>query len=523
MKQAFTLSAVDLTVLKNHNVQHCNGLIPHTFHIEIPLEELPLEKIATMTVGQWGYRNIHRERFKEVPNHWLQDLITFGCDQTGIWSDVTTFANTEFQSFEMRLPSPSMNLRVILRKKGKSCSANIFITAHFLPEDLRNFWHSEDAEKYFEILHLFQIYAIPSQWPPKISVCIGEPWHVCPCIIGFKIFYETMFRKPNPIKIPDFYFGNKDSSWTLNISKISGQKIEGSKPIKETIKTPHGTFNITRPATKEEAKQQKKEAKKTRQEKLQNRIERQKQEMESLREQLTAAQKACALAAESSRQAANRQNRELEELQKKLERLKKSKESAIAMKDAEIDEIQKIADEIMTASEDAQKELMNADWQIQNLNAQVQGLRQRQSGSGIIAGPAQEQEKFSGEFEIALMSALHFAMDNAPIKGNSHNLRCRDIWQAFIQTNADAEQSYRNYKANTSNLLASIKKNNFWKSLPMLTPLGMSCALHTNNHGKIRFMDGDGRYSSVVSSTPSETASGPSNCAEDLKHVFLYY
>lgn len=526
MKQTIHLSAVDFDVPKEHYVLFCNSTNIYTFKFEMDLLNLPVDIIDFRTIQAWAHLNIDRKRCAQNYNDWLNDMIATGCDQTGVWNDVIKIGKWEYHTYELRRQSPSVNIRIFIRKSGCNVNCSIYVTPLDLPNDLRDFWHSKKARDYFEIVDFF--YGISVSRPgqkehrPDATLLMTRGFYVLPRIIGFKIFHELYFRGDSLTRIPKYMLDNGSSSWNLNVTKISGEKKGAAKPVKEVIKTPLGTINLTRPATKKEVAQQRKEAKKVKCSKLQERINRQKNDIENLKAELSAAQKACALAAESSSAATKRQNRELAELQKKMERLRAAKDNALAMKDAEIDEIQKIADEIIASGNAAKQELENADWQIQNLNAQVQGLRQRQFNTGLIAGPASESEKFAGEFEVALMSAIHFAVENVPQKANSYSQRSRDIWQAFIQANPDAEQAFASYRQNARELLASVRKNNFWKNTAMLSPLGMSCSLHANNHGKIRFIDGDRRYTGTVASTPSDTTSGPSNCADEIKNAFFY-
>jgi len=92
-----------------------------------------------------------------------------------------------------------------------------------------------------------------------------------------------------------------------------------------------------------------------------------------------------------------------------------------------------------------------------------------------------ENEKFEDEFVIAIFSAIHKAIEKTPSKSN------------------DLE-----------------------RNLDLFAPLGMKYSSHTNNHWKFNFADGDRRYNATHASTPSETSSGPSNSAKDLKNAFLY-
>lgn len=84
------------------------------------------------------------------------------------------------------------------------------------------------------------------------------------------------------------------------------------------------------------------------------------------------------------------------------------------------------------------------------------------------------------------------------------------------------KQAFQKYKEAKDALMDAMKSNDFERNHDLLTPLGLKFSTHTNNHGKITFMDENPRYQGSCASTASETGSGPSNCANDLKNAFLY-
>lgn len=525
MERIIDLPIIKANNFKTHNVQHCNENYPYTFHFELALVQgIALKDILDGISLPWLHSHVLPERNTRNINPWLVELIRTGGDFTGIWSYTFQIGVKDFATFAMHRRNHSISFQGYLQKCNGRNSCSLYITLFEPPSSFLDFWHSDTAKEMLEIVEYLEAFALEdSRSTLRPTLSFGFPQHIVPRMIGFKLFHELLFTPQEPIHIPVYMYDNENASWKMRVVKRSGDKTIDTKVVKETIKTPKGVFNITRPATDKEIKQQKKEAKKVKREKLQNRLDRQKLDLEKLKEELEATQKALAIATESSQVSANRQKKELEQLHKKLERLRRNKDSEIALKDAEIEEIQNIADEIIAAGDEAKEQLQNANWQIQNLNAQVQGLKQRQSAGGFINSPLQEQEKFPGEFEIAVMSALHFASDNAPSKANSFGLRRQDVWKVLIQANPHAETLYSNYKKEISSLLDATKKNNFWRNLAVLPRLGMACSQHANNHKKVHFADEDGRYSCTIASTPSETVAGPANFADELKNAFFYY
>lgn len=141
---------------------------------------------------------------------------------------------------------------------------------------------------------------------------------------------------------------------------------------------------------------------------------------------------------------------------------------------------------------------------------------------GLLSAPENEQEKFDGEFGIALFSALHKAIEKTPTKTVCHGKRAIDVWKAIVEANPDVEAAFRRYSADRDALLTAMKGNQLDKNKHLLKPLGLDFSTHTNNHGDITFGDGDRRYTVSSASTASETKSGPSNCANDLKNALLY-
>lgn len=495
--------------------------LPYTLHTDIELKDFPIHDIHKIIVLGWQVNHIDNLDLSKKLNETLLDLIHSGSDLTGKWSDITQVGSTSIIACEFRRINPEANIRFVLRSQSKKKIVRIFITI---------FDTNQNSIKKIlnEVLDIFNIFA-QRQETRVFSITPGEISCISPITVGFKIFHELVFRGTPPIHIPKYMSSGPDDTWKVNLCT---NKIDPSrKVIKETIKTEKGIFNVQRYATE---KEQRKGAKKAKREKLEDKVARQDKALEDLQNELKSIQKAYSTLLNSSNSATSKRDREIESLRKKIEQLKKSKDFAIEKKNEEIDEIQKIADQMLehhnqekerieNDNKTFDRKLQDADWQIQNLQAQVSSLRQRQERSGIVIPPEQETEKFAGEFEVALMSALHFAMENSPVKSNSCKLRSRDIWQAFITANSEAESRYKSYKQDVNQLLNASRKNNFMRNTDILNKFGIKCDSYTNNHKKIRFADNDPRYSSCYSSTPSDNFCGAKNFTDDLKNAFFYY
>lgn len=158
---------------------------------------------------------------------------------------------------------------------------------------------------------------------------------------------------------------------------------------------------------------------------------------------------------------------------------------------------------------------------LESLKGQLGKLRGG-SASGFFAVPSDEQEKFAGEFGIAIFSALHKAIEKTPTKANSYSNRTVDVWESIIKANPAMEADYLEYRENKDALLNAIKTGSLEHNMNLLKSFNLSAERYGNNHWKIRFLDGDERYTGCVASTPSECESGPSNCAKDLRNAFLF-
>lgn len=522
MQQKFTLSGFSAFENYSFNSQYTTDSMPYTIVMDIPLKCSTIDQALQSTVNLWAAAHIDRDKAVKNINKWLTDIIQSGCDITGIWGDGMIINGKEIYIVTLRQLDPPINIRVIFRKTGETVDCSIYITFF----DIDDYWGIDP--QIYRILELFSFQAKDPKGEFSIRFTMREAWQLNTISTSFKLFNEIQFRPIPQIHIPEFMFGNPNDVWNIKIRRSNEDNPNGKK-ITETIKTPKGTFNITRTATKKETE---KAAKKIRRERLQDKVTRQDKDIETLRQQVKDLQKEYQTLYQSNAIATSKRNREIEDLQKRLGKLKQSKENAIAQKDIEISEIQKVADEIVSSIESSNMELQNensqfnqqlqnASWHIQSLQDQVESLRRRSSGNGILLEPP-ETQKFNSEFEIAIMSALHFAKKNIPIKANSFSIRSRDFWDAIIRANPAAEKNYQIYSQNVQYLQTAIRKNSFWKSQNLLAPLGLKCEQYANNHGKIRFMDGDERYSGTVASTPSETLAGPSNCADELRNAFFY-
>ena len=495
--------------------------LPYTLFTEIELRDVPIQDIYKIINLGWQFNHIDKLDLSKSFNDNLTDLIHSGCDLTGKWTDITQIGSTSIIACEFRRLSPEANIRFVLRSQSKKKHARIFISVFDTDKNKVN-------RIINEVLDIFNIFA--SKPETRIfTVSMGEAFRTNPITVCLKIFRELVIRQTPPIHVPKFLSSGPDTQWKIN---LCGRKEDPTrKVIKEVIHTEKGTVNLKRFATE---KEQKKGAKKAKREKLEDKVARQDKALEQLQEKLQSVEKAYAALLSTSNSATLKRDREIETLQQKIERLKRSKDFAIERKNEEIEEIQKLTNQMLEHNNQEKilleddnrnfgKRLQDADWHIQNLQAQVSSLRQRQERTGIVIPPEQESEKFAGEFEIALMSALHFATENYSGKANSCKLRSQDIWKAFISANSDAERRYEAYKQDISQLLNASRKNNFLRNTDILGKFGIKCDHHTNNHIKIRFSDDDPRYSSTHGSTPSDNTCGAKNFAEDLKNAFFYY
>lgn len=229
------------------------------------------------------------------------------------------------------------------------------------------------------------------------------------------------------------------------------------------------------------------------------------------------------------------QRKTIKELQDKNDRLKKRMKQADKRAnmnadekftkfcedfDKENEELQLACRSAKAECEDLKQKLRDAEGKVVSLKGRLAKVSSGQT-SGLLNAP-NENEKFENEFGIAIFSALHKAIEKTPSKSNSYGNRPIDAWKAIIQANPDMECAYQNYKDTKDQLMDAMKSNDLERNFHLLTPLGMTYSIHTNNHWKLTFIDGDRRYKATHASTPSETASGPSNSAKDLKNAFLY-
>lgn len=157
-------------------------------------------------------------------------------------------------------------------------------------------------------------------------------------------------------------------------------------------------------------------------------------------------------------------------------------------------------------------------------NNTLKGRLGKQGGSfteGLLRAPEDESEKYTDEFGIALFSALHIALENTPTKCNSPRTRSIDVWQAIIDANPDIKAAYKKFCENKDALKIAVAAGELDKKTHLLKPFNMTLGRHTNAHGKITF-GADDRYTACTASTASETASGFSNSAKDIRNAFLY-
>lgn len=188
--------------------------------------------------------------------------------------------------------------------------------------------------------------------------------------------------------------------------------------------------------------------------------------------------------------------------------------------DKENDELRAACAKIQDERDCLQLKLQEAEGKVISLKGRLGKASNGMSG-GLLTAPS-ENEKFEDEFVIAIFSAIHKAIEKTPSKSNSYGNRSIDLWTAIIKANPDAERAFQNYKELKADLMNAMKSNDLERNLDLFAPLGMKYSSHTNNHWKFNFADGDRRYNATHASTPSETSSGPSNSAKDLKNAFLY-
>lgn len=137
------------------------------------------------------------------------------------------------------------------------------------------------------------------------------------------------------------------------------------------------------------------------------------------------------------------------------------------------------------------------------------------------------QEKYHGEFKFAIMSAIHRAVD--PLnqtggkgkKSSSQAIRSQDVWNAFIETNPEAEAEYREFNDTIEKIIAATRKGDLQKSPALLKPFHLKFACNANNHNELHFDDCDDLYSATSSSTPSDTRSQLNSC-RDIKNTFFF-
>ncbi len=168
-----------------------------------------------------------------------------------------------------------------------------------------------------------------------------------------------------------------------------------------------------------------------------------------------------------------------------------------------------------------QQELDLAMGEIASLKGRLNKQSSGNGISGLLAAPDNETEKYADEFGIAILSALHKAIEKTPTKNNSPHTRCIDVWQAIINANADLEKAFEQFCDDKEALKNAIVCGELDKKKHLLSPFNLTYGKHNNCHGKITF-GSDERYIASTASTASETAAGFSNCAKDLRNTFLF-
>lgn len=226
----------------------------------------------------------------------------------------------------------------------------------------------------------------------------------------------------------------------------------------------------------------------------------------------------------------------IEEQKKRLRVLKKRADSAEARaKEAARGDVKEFCEHFDQELERLETEATEKDERINQLtldldtaNGKITSLKGRLNkqnmGNGIyglLAAPENEGEKYENEFGIAILSALHKAIDKTPTKNNSPHTRSIDVWQAIIDANPDLEKAFEQYCNDTKALKNATVGGELDKKKHLLKPFNLDFNDHHNNHGRISF-GSDDRYIASTASTASETASGFSNCAKDLRNTFLF-
>ena len=196
----------------------------------------------------------------------------------------------------------------------------------------------------------------------------------------------------------------------------------------------------------------------------------------------------------------------------------------------EIDEYCKIFDNESEKLKMENRQLRIENNKLLNENAMLNGKLKTVKGKlgksnistdGIILATPNEDEKYRDEYIIAIMSALHMAFASAGKKANSQRNRSGDIWRSFIDANSQMEEAYRDYADKYTELLDTMKRNEFDLIDKKLKFFNIKLDSYANNHGKFTFYS-DNRYQACVASTASDTVSGPINAASDFKNAFLF-
>lgn len=226
----------------------------------------------------------------------------------------------------------------------------------------------------------------------------------------------------------------------------------------------------------------------------------------------------------------------IEDQKKRIKTLKKRAESAEARAkeaasgdvkefcdhfDEELKRLENEGEEKDKLIEKLQQELDIANGKVTSLKGRLNKQNSGNGTAGLLATPENETEKYENEFGIAIFSALHKAIEKTPTKNNSPHTRCIDVWQAIIDANPDLEQAFEQFCDNKDALKNAIVSGELEKKKNFLKPFNLDFDRHTNNHPKITF-GRDQRYIASMASTASETASGFSNGAKDLRNTFLY-
>lgn len=136
-------------------------------------------------------------------------------------------------------------------------------------------------------------------------------------------------------------------------------------------------------------------------------------------------------------------------------------------------------------------------------------------------------EKYPDEFLLALMSAIHYAVD--PLnqtggkgkKSSSTAIRSQTVWNAFIQNNPEAEAKYRAFSECIEKIICAARQGSLTKNTALLKPFHLEFSSNTNNHYELHFDDGDDLYSATSGSTPSDTRSQLNSC-RDIKNTFFF-